>query len=79
MRIHVGGHDRGVGPTLELDVAGDVVAVAVRVRDDELVALPRMLGQPVGQDAVHGVTQREELRIGGRARVEQQGPVVAEE
>lgn len=44
--------DRGEGPIAELGVAGDVVAVRVRVDDEQLVSLARMGGQPLLEQRV---------------------------
>ena len=75
----VGAHHGGVGTAGELAVAGDVVAVAVGVQHQQLVAVAGMGGQPAGQQAVHGGAQREELLLRGGAGVHQQRPVVAEQ
>jgi hypothetical protein len=72
-------HHGGVGAAAELAVAGDVVAVAVGVQHQQLVAVAGMGGQPAVEQAVHGGAQREELGIGGGAGVDQQRPVVAEQ
>jgi len=53
-----------------------MIAVAVRMRDDELVGVPGVGGQPVPQDAIYGLAQREGSRVAGRAGVQQQRPAV---
>ncbi len=56
-----------------------MITVTVRMRDDKLVGLPRVGGQPVPQDTVHGLPQRERGRISGGPGVQQQRPVIAAE
>jgi hypothetical protein len=57
-------------PVRELRVTGDVVTVSVGVGDDELIAVARMAGQPLGDELVDGVVQRELRRIGCGAGIE---------
>ena len=62
----------------ELTVARPMVAVAVRVADDQprKCTVPR---SPRRDDLVHGVPEREEVRVRGRAGVVQQHRVLAEQ
>ncbi|WP_240971721.1 MULTISPECIES: hypothetical protein [unclassified Microbispora] len=54
-----GVHDHRVRAVAKLAVARDVVAVAVRVGDDEPVVLAGVIGQPAVHDLVHRPAQRE--------------------
>jgi ubiquinone biosynthesis protein UbiJ len=63
----------------ELRVAVAVIVVAVRVRDDQFVAVARVLGEPCADQLVNGVPQRDLGRVRARAGVEQDGTLVAEQ
>lgn len=69
-RGEVRGHHSRVWTVGELRIAGDMIAMPVRVRDDQLVRGSRVLGQPALEQAVHGVTQGKPVRVRRRARVE---------
>jgi hypothetical protein len=56
-----------------------MVAVAVAVRDEQLVCGPLVPFKPGRDEPVDCGPQREQLGVGGGAGVEQQGPVVAEQ
>lgn len=77
--IEVPGDHCGVGAVGELGVARDVIAVSMRVRDDEFVVAARVPRQPRGDQVVHGAAQGELLRILRGPGVEQQSPLVAEQ
>ena len=78
-RVELARDHGGVGPVRELTVTGHVIAMPVGVGDDQLVALARMLAEPVGDQPVDSLSQRELGSVGCRASVEQQGSVIAEE
>ncbi|GAB3879933.1 hypothetical protein GCM10027612_06490 [Microbispora bryophytorum subsp. camponoti] len=60
--LHGGIDDDRVRAAAELAVPRDVVAVAVRVGDEEPVAVAGVIGQPTVHDLVHRPAQRE---VGG--------------
>ena len=76
-------HHRRPGPALELPVPRDVVAVAVRVGDDQLDPVQTAAPQPPGDDLVDDTADRQHpaprTRIRPGSRVEQDCPRLAEE
>jgi hypothetical protein len=56
-----------------------VVAVAVGVRDDQGIGRASVAGEPLRDEAVNRGPQRHPPRVGNRAGVQQQRPVVAEQ
>src|SRR3984957_8516541 len=73
------GYERRAWTVSELAVAADVIAMPVGVRDDQFVSVPRVRPQPVADELVDYIAQREPGRIGDRAGVEQECPVAAEQ
>jgi hypothetical protein len=71
--------DHGPRPVGELPVSGDMVGMAVRMGDHELVVLSRVLGQPRVDDAIDGRAQGVVAALLARPGVEQDTAVVAEE
>jgi len=71
--------DGGPRPVCELRIAVSVIAVAVRMCDNQFVVLARVLGEPGIDQDVDRAAQRDRVWVGAGTRVEQDRALVAEQ